>query len=49
MLILGEIFKTQSDQKHTPKRTKPHHIFIIFSRELYIENTFEPHSICVQL
>ena len=34
MLIFREFFKTQSDKKYMPKRTKQHPIFNIFSGEL---------------
>ena len=34
MLIFREFFKTQSDKKYMPKRTKQHNTFKIFSGEL---------------
>ena len=35
MLIYGKFFKTQSDQKYTPKRTNLHHIIKNFLAELH--------------
>ena len=34
MLPFREFIKTQPDKKYTPKRTKLHHIFKIFSGKL---------------